>query len=168
MLKIYPLKLAVPPADRAATVACPPYDVISTAEAAEIANRSGDSFVKIIRPEILLDASTAADQAYALARQYLHAAYESAILPVQSQAIYLYQQQLGDHVQTGVVCGYDVQQYRDGLIRKHELTRPDKEDDRVQHMLACQAHPEPVLLAFPFRHQHYLVDASRHAVRTCL
>lgn len=150
MLKIYPFKALIPDSENAAEVACPPYDVLSLEQARGIAENSPKSFVKVIRPEI--DPAIEnyhAPVAYQAAKTNLESVVNSGDLVAQEPAIYLYRQSIDDHSQTGVVCCYDVEQYREGLIKKHEKTRPDKEDDRVRHMLACSAHPEPVLLTFP-------------------
>ncbi|MEL7496400.1 MAG: DUF1015 family protein [Planctomycetota bacterium] len=149
MLKIYPFRALIPSKAHAPSVACPPYDVLSIDEAQSIANQSPESFVHVIRPEV--DPSIEdphSKTAYEAAKRQLDDTVQSGQLVEHEPAIYLYRQAAEDHVQTGIVCCYDVQQYRDGLIKKHETTRPDKEDDRVEHMLACNAHPEPVLLTF--------------------
>lgn len=150
MLKIYPFKALIPASEDAAEVACPPYDVLSLEEAKRIAEASPKSFVKVIRPEV--DPSIEdehSDTAYKAASKNLREAMDAGHVREQESSIYLYRQSVDGHAQTGVVCCYDVEQYRNGTIKKHEKTRPDKENDRVQHMLACRAHPEPVLLTFP-------------------
>ena len=158
----------MPSAENAVRIACPPYDVLSKGEAQQIAATSDQSFVGVIRPEI--DDSITnpySDSAYAAAKNNLDNAVSTGSLAVQEPGIYLYRQVIGAHAQTGVVCCYDVDQYRAGKIKKHEKTRPDKEDDRVRHMLACSAHPEPVLLTFVSNPQINQLIATEASNSTC-
>jgi uncharacterized protein (DUF1015 family) len=141
----------------AAAVAAPPYDVVDVDEARALAAGNPDSFLHVTRPEIDLDLTAAealdpaAHAVHAAGRRALEALVTRGVL-VQDAAptYYVYRQRRGDHEQTGVVGCASVADYRAGVIRTHEHTRPDKEDDRVRHLDALGAHDEPVfLLAAP-------------------
>lgn len=151
MAIIHPFRGWLPKTDKADEVACVPYDVISTGEAAEMANGKPDSFLHVIRPEIDLPAGTPFndDAVYSKGAENLKRLLRSDIYEQDERhAIYLYQLESGDHVQTGVFTCASVEDYDNDVILKHELTRPDKEDDRTRHILTQQAHAEPVMLTF--------------------
>ncbi len=140
-----------PVAGRAADVCAPPYDVLNSAEARERAAGKPWSFLHISKPEIDLPEGTDPyDPAvYAKAAENLARMREEGIL-VQDETphYYVYQLQMGDHVQTGLVAAASVKDYDSNRIRKHEFTRPDKEDDRVRQIDALDAQTGPVLLAY--------------------
>lgn len=151
MIKIYPFKALIPPADQAAEVASEPYDVISTAEARERAAGKPNSYLHVVRSEIDLPEDTNPYDAsvYQTALKNLDSLVAGGVLVEdETPGIYLYQQIFEGRPQIGVVCCYDVEQYRSDDIKKHEKTRPDKEDDRTRHMTVCSAHAEPVFLTF--------------------
>jgi len=136
----------------AAKVASPPYDVVSRDQAAQLAKGNPFSFLHVIRAEIDLPADTTPydEHVYAKARQNLdllfrEGTFERDAAPV----LYVYELAWEGRSQTGLVGCLHVDDYASNAIRKHELTRPDKEDDRTRHMLALNAHAEPVLLAHP-------------------
>ncbi len=148
---VRPLAGLRPVAGRAADVCAPPYDVLNSAEARERAAGKPWSFLHISKPEIDLPEGTDPyDPAvYAKAAENLARMREEGIL-VQDEAprYYVYQLQMGDHVQTGLVAAASVKDYDSNRIRKHEFTRPDKEDDRVRQIDALDAQTGPVLLAY--------------------
>jgi uncharacterized protein (DUF1015 family) len=153
---IKPFAALRPAPGRAAEVAAPPYDVLSTAEARVRAKGKPWSFLHISKPEIDLPADTDpyASQVYAKARENLqHMLDANVLLPDQSPCYYAYRLTMpstaGDHVQTGFVAAASVADYDSNRIRKHEFTRPDKEDDRVRQIVALNAQTGPVLLAYP-------------------
>ena len=151
MIKIYPFKALVPPANLAAEVASEPYDVISTSEARERAAGKPNSYLHVVRSEIDLphDTDPYDSAVYETALKNLDSMVANGVLAEEkSPSIFLYRQIYQDRPQIGVVCCYDVEQYRSGNIKKHEKTRPDKEDDRTRHMTVCGAHAEPVFLTF--------------------
>lgn len=151
MIKIYPFKAIMPSAENAARIACEPYDVINTEEARQRAEGNDLSFLHIVRSEIDLpeDTNPYDPLVYQTAAKNLQAMIDQGLLIENSEpAIYLYRQTMNGRHQHGVVCTCDAQQYRDDLIKKHEKTRPDKEDDRTNHMTVCSAHAEPVFLTF--------------------
>jgi uncharacterized protein (DUF1015 family) len=145
-----------PAPGRAAEVAAPPYDVLSTAEARVRADGKPWSFLHISKPEIDLPADTDpyAPQVYAKAMDNLQRMIDANVLLRDgSPCYYAYRLTMptaaGDHVQTGLVAAASVADYDTNRIRKHEYTRPDKEDDRVRQIEALNAQTGPVLLAYP-------------------
>ena len=141
----------MPTAENAAAVACEPYDVINTEEARQRAAGNDKSFLHVVRSEIDLpeDTNPYDPAVYQTAAANLEKMIDSGLLQVSSEpAIYIYRQTMNGRHQHGVVCTCDAAQYRDDLIKKHEKTRPDKEDDRTRHMTTCSAHAEPVFLTF--------------------
>ena len=140
-----------PPAELAAKVAAPPYDVVSTGEARELAAANPTSFLHINKPEIDLspDTDVHSQAVYDRGRLNLDNFISSDIL-VQDNApmFYLYRQSLGEHSQTGLVALVSADEYENGIIKKHELTRPAKENDRVEHMRALAAQTGPVFLTY--------------------
>jgi uncharacterized protein (DUF1015 family) len=139
-----------PRADLAQQVAAPPYDVLSSAEAARMAAGNPYSFLHISKPEIDLPPGTEiySPAVYAKAAENLKALLDQGVLAQDPKAsFYVYRLTMGDHVQTGFVGGASVAAYDANRVRKHEFTRPDKEDDRVRQIDACNAQTGPVLLA---------------------
>ncbi len=143
-----------PVAGRAADVAAPPYDVLNTAEArAQVEGRPW-SFLHISRPEVDLPEGTDpyADEVYVKAAENLRRMQRQGILAQDAQpAYYAYRLAMGDHVQTGLVAAASVDAYDRGRIKKHEFTRPVKEDDRVRQIEALNAQTGPVFLVYPAR-----------------
>ncbi len=151
MATIHPFRGWLPKAEFADEVACVPYDVISTEEAAEMAEDKPNSFLHVIRPEIDLPEGTPFydDSVYAKGAENLKKLLSSDLFyQDEKPAIYLYQLETENHRQTGVFTCASVQDYDEDTILKHELTRPDKEDDRTRHILTQSAHAEPVMLTF--------------------
>jgi uncharacterized protein (DUF1015 family) len=151
MADVRPFVGVRPPKPLAARVAAPPYDVVSTVEARALAQGSADSFFRISRPEIELPDATDphSGEVYALGRKNLEAFLaRGALVPDARPSYYVYRQKMGAHVQAGFVAGASTEAYDRGEIKKHELTRQDKEDDRVHHIEALSAHDEPVFLCY--------------------
>jgi uncharacterized protein (DUF1015 family) len=149
---ITPIAGLRPALGRAEDVLAPPYDVVSRAEAkAMVADRPW-SFLHISRPEIDLadNVDAYAPAVYAKARENFDRLITEGVL-VRDAApnYYVYRLTMGAHVQTGLVAGASVAAYADGRIKKHELTRPAKEDDRVRQIDALNAQTGPVLLVYP-------------------
>jgi uncharacterized protein (DUF1015 family) len=149
---IQPFSALRPAPGRANDVVAPPYDVLSTDEARERASGRPWSFLHISKPEIDLPAGTDpyAPEVYAKAAENLRAMIEAGVL-VRDPApcYYAYRIVMGSHSQTGIVAAASVADYDTNRIRKHEFTRPDKEDDRVRQIDALDAQTGPVLLAYP-------------------
>jgi uncharacterized protein (DUF1015 family) len=155
-----------PAPGRANDVVAPPYDVLSTAEARERANGRPWSFLHISKPEIDLPADTNpyAPEVYAKGAENLRQLIEAGVLVRDPAACYYaYRIVMGDHSQTGLVAAASVADYDTNRIRKHEFTRPDKEDDRVRQIDALDAQTGPVLLAYPAAPEvdAILADATR-------
>ncbi len=151
MVHIKPFDAFRPPAPQAPRVSSPPYDVITTCEAKSLAEGNPSSFLHVIRPEINLPEGTDphSDEVYTAARAGLDRLIQDGTLRRDPEAgIYLYRQVWKGRSQTGIVCCCHVDDYRNNVIRKHEKTRQDKEDDRTRHLLSLDAHAGPVFLAY--------------------
>ena len=151
MAIIHPFKGWLPQPELADQLVCVPYDVISTEEAAEMAEGKPDSFLHVIRPEIDLPDGTPFnhDSVYEKGAENLKRLLGSDLFTQDQQnTIYIYQLEAENHIQTGLFTCASVEDYDNDVILKHELTRPDKEDDRTRHILTQQAHAEPVMLTF--------------------
>ncbi len=149
-MRVRPFPALRPAPELAARVAAPPYDVVTRAEAAALAAANPLSFLHVSRAEIDLPGQIDPydPRVYARARDNLDRLVErGALLREPRPSLYLYRAVRQGRAQTGVVGCAHVDDYESGVIRKHETTRPDKEDDRTRHILALGAHPEPVLLA---------------------
>ncbi|MBL8480228.1 MAG: DUF1015 domain-containing protein [Sterolibacteriaceae bacterium] len=160
MSLIQPFRGLRPAAGQASAIAAPPYDVLSSDEARTRAAGKPWSFLHISKPEIDLprDTDPYAPEVYAKAAANLRKMLDADILVRDSAPCY-YAYRLTmpgaigesgeDHVQTGIVAAANVADYDSNRIRKHEFTRPDKEDDRVRQIEALNAQTGPVLLAYP-------------------
>ena len=141
-----------PAPERAAAVAAPPYDVLNTAEARIRAAGKPWSFLHISKPEIDLPEGTDpyAPEVYAKAAENLTRMLEQGVLRRDAKpCYYVYRLTMGEHEQTGLVAAASVAEYDANRIRRHELTRPDKEDDRVRQIEALNAQTGPVMVAYP-------------------
>ncbi|HYJ45109.1 MAG TPA: DUF1015 family protein [Pyrinomonadaceae bacterium] len=151
MAVIHPFRALRPPAQRVAEVASPPYDVVSTEEARSLAEGNPLSFLHVSRPEIDLPAGTDtyADVVYRKAAENFEKLIKECPLEEEkTESVYLYRLIMGEHEQIGVVACCSVDEYDDDLIRKHERTRRDKEDDRTRHMLTLGSQTGPVFLTY--------------------
>jgi uncharacterized protein (DUF1015 family) len=131
-----------------------PYDVMSSEEARELASGNALSFLHVSKPEIDLTPGTDpyAPEVYARGKENLDRLLrQGALRQDSSPGYYLYRQVMGLHQQTGLVAVASCQEYLAGNIKKHELTRPDKEDDRVRHIEALNAQTGPVFLVYRAR-----------------
>jgi uncharacterized protein (DUF1015 family) len=140
-----------PPAEHAADVIAPPYDVVSSDEARELARDRPWSFLHVSRPEIDLPAGSSphSPAAYERSAANFARARAAGVLVRDAQpSFYVYRMTSGPHVQTGIALTASVAAYEAQRIRRHELTRPDKEDDRVRNIAALNAQAGPVLCAY--------------------
>ena len=152
MSLIRPFAALRPAPGRAGEVVAPPYDVLNTAEARVLAEGRPWSFLHISKPEIDLppDTDPYAPEVYAKAAENLKKMIDAGVLKQDDSACYYaYRLIMGEHVQVGLVAAASVADYDTNRIRKHEFTRPDKEDDRVRQIDALNAQTGPVLLAYP-------------------
>jgi uncharacterized protein (DUF1015 family) len=150
-MRLKPFRAIRPAPALAASIAAPPYDVVSRREAARLARDNPLSFLHVCRSEIdLPDEVDAYDpRVYARARENLDALLDrGALVRDDRPALFVYRQVMEGRAQVGVVGCVHVDDYEAGVIRKHEKTRPDKEDDRTRHVLALDAQAEPVLLMY--------------------
>ncbi|MBW7930427.1 MAG: DUF1015 domain-containing protein [Gammaproteobacteria bacterium] len=148
---IKPLRGLRPAAGRAADIIAPPYDVLNSAEARQRAAGKPASFLHVSKAEIDLPEGIDVHdpQVYARAAENFRAMVADGLLVRDpTPCYYVYRLRMGDHVQTGLVCAGSVAAYDANRIRKHEYTRPDKEDDRVCQITALHAQTGPVLLAY--------------------
>lgn len=139
-----------PAPGRADEVAAPPYDVLDSDEARAMAAGRPWSFLHVSKPEIDLDPGIDpyAPEVYAKAAANFARMIDSGVLVRDvAPGFYVYRLAMGDHVQTGVVGAASIAAYEGGRIRRHELTRPSKEDDRVRQIEAVGAHTGPVMVA---------------------
>ena len=151
MLRIKPFDAVRPLPNMAAQVSSPPYDVVTAEEARRLAADNPRSFLRVLRPEIDLPPHTDPydPSVYAAAKANFDRLLSHGDLVREDQPkLYLYRQVLNDHCQIGLVCCCHVDDYNNDIIKRHEKTRPDKEDDRTRHMLALNAHPGPVLMTY--------------------
>ena len=154
MAKLKPFKAWRPRPDVCAKVASPPYDVLSSDEAREMAASNPLSFLHVVKPEIDLAPGTDvyAPEVYQTGAANLRRLVDDgALIREEVPALYLYRQRMGAHVQTGLVAGASVDEYEADLIKKHEHTRPVKEDDRTRHIDALDANTGPVFLTYKAR-----------------
>jgi uncharacterized protein (DUF1015 family) len=140
-----------PPSDRASQVASVPYDVVNTEEARALAANNPLSFLHVSRPEIDLPEGTDihSDAVYRKGVENFDKLIKDCPLITETTpSLYLYRLIMEEHEQIGVVAGCSLDEYDQDLIRKHERTRRDKEDDRTQHMLVLRAQTGPVFLTY--------------------
>jgi uncharacterized protein (DUF1015 family) len=149
MLTVSPFAALLPTPERAAQVAAVPYDVVSTAEARQLAEGNPYSFLRVSRPEIELPPATDPHGApvYDLAASNFARLRAQAPLTFDSQPhYYIYSLMREGRRQSGLVAALAVDDYDEGRIQQHERTRADKEEDRTRHTLALRAHSGPVFL----------------------
>ncbi len=149
-------------------VAAFPYDVVNSEEARALAEGNPYSFLRVSKPEINLDPSvyiydeivykTGADQLRKLVQ-------DGILIREKAPAFYVYSQKMGDHVQVGLVGCASCEEYDRDIIKKHEFTRADKEEDRVRHVVAHNAHTGPIFLAYRSEPEvdKLIMDVTREA-----
>jgi uncharacterized protein (DUF1015 family) len=151
MISISPFKALRPEPQFAKQVASRPYDVLSSKEAKVEAEGNPYSFLHITKSEIDLPANTDihSKEVYEKAKENLDAFMSRPVLFLESKpCYYIYQLMMNGRTQTGLVCCSSVDDYEEGLIKKHELTRPEKELDRINHIKTTGAQTGNVFLAF--------------------
>jgi uncharacterized protein (DUF1015 family) len=146
---IKPFRALRPMPAKAAAIAAVPYDVVSAEEARALAGANPLSFLRVSRPEIEMPegVNVYADEVYAKAAANFDRLIAQAPLVIEDEpSFYLYRLVMAGREQTGLVACCSVDEYDNDMIRKHERTRKDKEDDRTRHMLAISAQTGPVFL----------------------
>jgi len=154
MKLIRPFNALRPKKDIAARVAAPPYDVLNREEAFAMAIGNDVSFLRINKPEIDVDSDIDVydPRVYQRGADNLQRFINEGIMLRDSSAcFYVYKQVMGKHSQIGLVAAASVEAYEQDLIKKHEFTRPVKEDDRVNHINTLGAQVGPVFLTYRAR-----------------
>ncbi len=151
MADIQPFAALRPKPELADKICELPYDVMSSEEARELAKGNPLSFLHVSKPEIDLPADTDpySDAVYQKGAENLQKLIDQgALFQDEKPKFYLYRQVMGDHSQVGLVAAASCQDYLDSVIKKHEFTRPDKENDRVRHIDTLNAQTGPVFLTY--------------------
>ncbi len=167
MAIIRPFQALRPTPANVARIAAVPYDVVNTEEARALATGNPLSFLHVSRAEIDLppDTDPYSDAVYAKALENFNRLRREAPLVQETvPAVYFYRLIMGGHAQTGLVAGYSVDEYDGDLIKKHERTRRDKEDDRTRHITTLRAQTGPVFLTYRASKG---VDAAADRVTAC-
>jgi uncharacterized protein (DUF1015 family) len=151
MATIHPFRALRPAPATAAVVSSVPYDVVSTEEARELAAGNPLSFLRVTRSEIDLPPGTDpySPQVYAKARENFEALKAQApLVSEDAPSLYFYRLRMGAHEQTGVAGCFSLDEYESDVIKKHERTRRDKEDDRTRHIVELRAQTGVVFLTY--------------------
>ena len=152
MATIKPFKGIRPPKELIEQIESRPYDVLNSEEAREEAKGNEKSLYHIIKPEIDFEVGTSEydprvyEQA---AKNFKNFQEKGWLVQDEKDHYYIYAQTMNNKTQYGLVVGAYVNDYLDGTIKKHELTRKDKEEDRMKHVRVCDANIEPVFFAYP-------------------
>lgn len=164
MASLHPFRALRPRPDVAQAVSAPPYDVVSRDEANALAAGNPLSFLRVSRAEIELppDVDPYSDAVYARARENFHALTSSQFETERNPSLYVYRLRMDGREQTGIAACFAIDEYDRDIIKKHERTRRDKEDDRTRHMMALGAQTGPVFLTY--RASADVNDVVRHAV----
>ena len=164
MAVVCPFRALRPEPRAAAAVAAVPYDVVSTEEARALAAGVPLSFLHVTRPEIDLAPGIDPHDPVVYQTALANFARVRRVAPLvveAAPALYVYRLRDGNHLQTGLAGCYSLDEYESGAIKKHERTRPDKEDDRTRHMVAIEAQTGVVFLTY---RQTPLIDAAIEGV----
>ena len=151
MSDIKPFRGVRPRPDLVQEVASPPYDVLNSREAREMAGGNPRSFLHVVKAEIDLppDVDVHSEAVYELSAAHFRAMRQQGVLiQDETPCFYVYRLRMGEHVQTGLAVGVAVDEYESGAIKKHEHTMRVKEDDRARHMEVLMANAGPVLFTF--------------------
>jgi len=147
-----PFKAFRPTQENAKAVASKPYDVLNAKEAKLEAEGNPVSFYNVIKPEIDFpeDSNYYAPEVYLKGKENFYNLVSKNIIKQDTyNSYYVYELTMGDHVQTGLVGCCSIDDYFNNTIKKHELTRPDKEEDRKNHIRVSKLNYEPVFLSYP-------------------
>lgn len=148
---IRPLRGLRPLSQFAREIASPPYDVLSSEEAREVVKINPNSFLRVNKPEVDFneDDSINDDEIYRKGRQNLERLIEeNLMIREEKPSFYMYRLTMNNHIQSGLVALASVEAYDNGLIKKHENTRPEKVNDRANHMITLNAQVGPVFSTF--------------------
>ena len=151
MAIIKPFQGFRPPSELASVVSSPPYDVMTSEEARKMVKNNPDSFLRIIKPEINFTqeneplGDTLHKHGFDNLQSFIK---DGKLIQDEKPSFYIYQITMGNHIQTGIMAAVSVEEYNQGLIKKHEFTRPEKENDRTRHIEITNANTGPVFLTF--------------------
>ncbi|MBN1150726.1 DUF1015 domain-containing protein [candidate division WOR-3 bacterium] len=151
MAEVRPFKALRPILDLVNKIAAPPYDVVSSNEARILAKDDKYSFLHVTKPEIDLDPSIDLydEKVYIKGSENMKLFIENGwLVQDNTQNYYIYRQIMGTHSQVGIVACASADDYESDIIKKHEFTRKDKEDDRLKHILSLNANTGPVFLTY--------------------
>ena len=150
MATLHPFRALRPRPSDASRIAAVPYDVVSTEEARALAAGNALSFLRVSRAELELPDGTDAyaDAVYQRAAENFAALRKAALVVEDEPSVYFYRLRMGAHEQVGLAACFSLDEYDRGVIKKHERTRRDKEDDRTRHMIALGAQTGPVFLTY--------------------
>jgi uncharacterized protein (DUF1015 family) len=140
-----------PKSESAKEVSSVPYDVLNAQEAREIAKNNSLSFLHVSRSEIDLpeNANPYSDEVYQKAKENLEKLQADGVLHLENEpSLYIYQLQMGEQIQTSVVACCSIDEYDNDLIKKHEKTRPEKENDRTRHIIELAAQTGLIFLCY--------------------
>ena len=151
MAIIKPFQGFRPPSELASAVSSPPYDVMTSDEARETVKNNSDSFLRIIKPEndFTHENEPRGDTLHKHGFNNLQAFIKDGkLIQDKKPCFYIYQITMGNHTQTGIMAAVSIEEYNNGLIKKHEFTRPEKENDRTRHIEITNANTGPVFLTY--------------------
>ena len=165
MAELQPFKGLRPNPGLVTKVVSPPYDVLSSMEARELAEDNPLSFLHVVKAEIDLDPDIDphSEEVYSKGLENLKRFKDEGIfIHDKAPCFYIYKLVMGEHVQRGLMAGVSVDEYEKGLIKKHELTREDKEQDRTRHVDILNANTGPVMMTYKAR-----AEIDDHIERIC-
>ena len=149
MVQIRPFKGIRPKKELSQDVASPPYDVLSTKEVEAIVSKQPQSFLRIIRPEVNHNGNAADVDSYQSAKeQFEKYQNEGVLVQDERPSFYLYRLTWQGQSQVGLISSITVEEYDKDIIKRHELTRPDKEEDRANHVDTVNANTGPLFLTY--------------------
>jgi len=150
MATLQPFRALRPKPADAARIAAVPYDVVSTDEARALADENPQSFLRVSRPELELPegADPYAPGIYQRAKDNFSALRDTSLVLEDEPSVYFYRLRMDRHTQIGLAACFSLDEYDRDVIKKHERTRRDKEDDRTRHMVALRAQTGPVFLTY--------------------
>lgn len=132
-------------------VASPPYDVLNSSEAKQLARQNPCSYLRVVKAEVNFDnqIDPHSEDVYQKGAEVFQSFIRDGVLiQDESPSFYIYEITMGVHSQRGLMFGASLDEYENGLIKKHEFTRPDKEDDRAHHVSVLNANTGPVMLSY--------------------
>jgi len=167
MSQLFPFRALRPSPESAAHVASVPYDVVNADEARALCAKEPLSFLRVTRSEVDLpaDMNPYDDRVYAKAvENFVALKAEAPMVTDAEPSLYFYRLKMGAHVQVGLAGCFSVDEYDRGLIKKHEKTRPDKEDDRTRHVIDLRAQTGVVFLTY--RASNAVNDVAKRVLAT--